>query len=94
MGIATTRPFKLFGRTLTLNVAASEGDISVEVLDQKGVPINGFSEKNCRALENVDSLRAPVNWTGLRGLAGLEGQTIRLRFRLRNAALFAFQVQP
>lgn len=93
-GIATTHPFKLVGSRLILNADARAGNISVEVLDSTGTPIKGFSAKKCRGLHQVNSLRAAVNWHSQRSLALLEGQIIRLRFRLRNAKLFAFQVQP
>jgi len=93
-GVATTRPFKLDGSRLQLNADARAGAIRVEVLDQKGTPMRGFSAEECRGLQKSDSLRAPIEWNSQRHLGELKGEVIRLRFRLRDAKLFAFQVQP
>ena len=77
-----------------LNADARAGEIRVEVLDQKGKPIRGFSAEQCHGLQEIDSLRVPVDWNAQRRLADLKGEVVRLRFRLQNAKLFAFQVQP
>jgi len=93
-GTATTRPFKLAGGRLMLNADACDAHIRVEVLDQAGRPIDGFSAEDCHSLENVNGLRLPVRWESRRSLADLEGQIIRLRFVLRHATLYAFQAHP
>jgi len=93
-GTATTRPFKLSGSRLTLNADARDGNIRIDVLDQAGRPINGLSAQDCSPLKKVDGLRKPIKWESRHSLADLEGQVIRLRFLLRNATVYAFQVKP
>jgi len=44
-------------------------------------------------IHDVDDLRVQQCWDGRADLDGLVGQTVRLRFYLRNAKLYAFQIQ-
>lgn len=88
-GSAVTVPFRwdeLSG--IELNVDASDGAASVELLDEDGRPTPGFSRNDCEPITG-DHIRAPVRFKGdIRRLAGRE---LRLRFHLTNARLFAFK---
>ena len=86
-----TKPFKLEGDCLELNVDARRGELLVEVLDAAGQPLAGYGGDNAVTYRNVDELRLSPGWP--KPLSKLKTQTIRLRFHLRNAALYAFQVQ-
>ena len=87
-GTITTKPFELTGDQLQVNV---EGDqFLVEVLNQEGSPIPGFSAQDASKYERVDELRLMPGWKN--SLSTLKGQVVRLRFHLRNASLFSFQV--
>lgn len=92
-GTVVTKPFKLEGDTLQLNVDAGRGAVAVEVLDAAGVPIPDYSGDEAPRYEHVDGLRFQPQWKQHRDLSALTGKTIHLRFRLRDADLYAFQVQ-
>jgi hypothetical protein len=92
-GTVTTRPFRLAGRHLEVNVAAPMGDVGVEVLDADGTPLEGFTGGLAASAKQIDDLRWRPQWAGGEDLAPLVGRTIRLRFRLCRARLYAFQVQ-
>ncbi len=92
-GTVTTKPFKVEGGKLEINVDASHPDSSfcVEVLDAKGRPISGFSKADYRSDERVDQLRFQPQWKNA-DFASLKDKVIRLRFHLRNADLYAFKI--
>ena len=90
-GSLVTRPFKLAGTKLQLNVSATAGRIRVEVLDAQRNPLPGFSGSDAPWQTAVDSLRWQPQWKT--DLAPLRGKLIRLRFQLENASLYAFQIK-
>ena len=87
------RDFRLEGEELQVNVDAHAGSISVEVLDESGQPLAGFSAADAAAKERIDDLRFRPRWKGGVNLASLTGQIVRLRLTLRNASLYSVQVQ-
>jgi hypothetical protein len=93
-GTVTTKPFKLEGGHLRLNVDAGDGKVRVEVLDAAGKPIPSFSGESAIAYQGVDALRLEPTWKDHRELSALTGRTVRLKIHLNNARLFAFQIQP
>ncbi len=88
-GIVLTRPLVWRGSTLWINAAASEGEVEVEILDEDGVVLEDWSRTQALPLSE-DGVRQAVNWHGSGDLGNLKGQLVRLRFYLRNAALYAF----
>jgi hypothetical protein len=93
LGTITTKPFKLQGDTLEVNVDAKEGRFYAEVLDADGKPISGFAAEQARSYDGIDALRLEPQWQSSKDLSPLRGKTIRLKFYLRNAKLYAFQVK-
>ena len=93
-GVLVTKPFRLDGNCLEMNVdaKANEGKFRVEVLDESGNAIPGYSGRDAPSFQNVDSLRFRPRWKGTADLSALQGKTIRLRFRLRRSRLYAFQI--
>jgi hypothetical protein len=91
-GIIETKPFQLVASGLQLNLDAQQGALQVEVLDDNGNPISGFAKSDSESLSNVDGLRLQPQWNQHDDLSLLVGQTIRLRFYLQGATLYAFQV--
>ncbi len=87
-----TTPLLRFGEgELELNTAASGGGcVKVDVLDEKGQPIEGFSGGAAPCLCG-DSLRLPVRWSG-GGAGQLAGRPVRFKFLLTEAKLYSFQV--
>lgn len=91
LGELITKPITFEGGRLTLNLSTSAaGGIFVEIQDAAGKPIPGFTMAECREL-NTDDLACVVSWKNGSDLSSLSGKPIRLRFRLKDADLFALQ---
>jgi len=90
IGYMTTRPLIFEGNRLELNVTADSGFVRVELLDEKGLPIPGFTLDECDSIR-TDTVRQTVTWNGKSGVTGLVGRVVRLRFQMKNSKLFAFQ---
>ena len=86
---ATTLPLKFRGDRLTLNTKAS-GWIKVAVADENGKPIRGFGFDDCNPIKG-DFIDRTVTWKSGRTLGALRGKTVRLKFQMQNAKLFALQ---
>src|SRR5436190_10502084 len=86
-GIVVTKPLTFKGTRLLVNLAA-KGSLRVSLLDDSGKAIPGFENAEATG----DSLSQEIRWAS--DLAALEGKTVRLRFELRDAKLFAFQFVP
>lgn len=92
-GVFTTRAFELQSPNITINADASGGRILTEVLDGESKVIPGFGKDHAIPLSDVDDLQLEPKWREKR-LAELSRQTIRLRFHLESATMFAFDVTP
>jgi hypothetical protein len=89
-GTLTTRPLRFSGQHLFVN-ATIAGELRVEVLDETGRVIEPFTSGQCVPLTG-DSTRHRVEWKSRSSLDGLAGQSLRFRFRLSRARLYAFWV--
>lgn len=85
-GTIVTKPFKSEGDKLEVNVDAGDGWVRIELLDEAGKEIPGFSGKAAKQHKGVDKLRLTPKWE----LSKLKGTTMKLRFTLQNAKLYAF----
>jgi hypothetical protein len=92
-GNVVTRPFRLEGRELLLNVEARGGEVKVGVLDAEGQPIAGYALDDAWGYRGSDELRLKPRWKDNPDLSALRGRDVRLEFRLQNANLFSFQVR-
>ncbi len=91
-GYVLTRPIVMEGKSLHLNVTALQGEVRAEILDAEGQQVlSGFSQRECIPV-GVDSLNAELKWKTVE-VSSLVGKTVRLRFILRNASLYAFWVK-
>jgi hypothetical protein len=90
-GTLVTKPFVLEGKDIAINAAARSGEMVIEILDAAGQPIPGFTRADAEPLDGKDGLRLRPRWSS-RSPASLEGRTVRLRFTLKNASLYAFRV--
>ena len=88
-----TKPFELEGGRLEVNVDARAGRIQVEILNEDGKALLGLSGKDAAEYQAVDDLRLRPAWQNGKDLSALKGKVVRIRFRLRNARLYAFQIQ-
>jgi len=94
-GELVTKPIRFAGGNLTLNFATSgAGSVQVEVQDADGRPVPGYALDDCPPIFG-DRLDKVVRWTAPGGdVRSLAGQTVRLRFVLRDADLYSFQFVP
>ena len=88
-GTVLTRPLTLGRGKLFVNADADGGEITAEIVDAAGKPIAPFAVTNCQPVTD-DSVRQRMTWQGARALP--KG-TVRLRFRLKSAKLYAFWVE-
>lgn len=89
-GTVTTRPYRLAGTKLILNVKSDYGKVLVELLDESDKPVRGFGKEDCHAVQ-ADSCDAEVAW-GRRSLAEVRDIPIKLKFHLHNARLYSYRV--
>ena len=79
------------GKSLHLNVDAPQGEVRGEILDAEGTQVlSGFSREECIPVRG-DGLNVGLKWKKAE-VSALAGKTIRLRFTLRNARLYAFWI--
>lgn len=92
-GVVVTQPFRVTDQTRILaNAIANPGGyLLVELLDERGDPIAGFSRGDAIPFED-NAVYHPVAWQKQPDLTPLEGQIIQIRFILRRARLFAFRL--
>ena len=86
-GVLRTVPVVGEIETLTLNADADEGSIRVQILDEHGLPLPGFTYADCASMRH-DGFAVPVECAG--DFATLAGQPIQLEFYVTNARLFGF----
>ncbi|MCA9103406.1 MAG: hypothetical protein KDA63_19760 [Planctomycetales bacterium] len=92
-GEIVTRPITFSGSELVLNYQADAGGgVSVEILDEAGEPIDGFTSSDADRLEG-DSVRGVVSWNGSSDLSKLAGKPIRLRIDAKDADIYSLRFQ-
>lgn len=89
-GTVVTKSFKLEGDELEVNVDAKDGWVRVELLDEAGKDILGFSGKAAKRHKAEDELRMVPQWKSRGDLSSLKGKIVKLKFTLQNAKLYAF----
>jgi len=90
-GELITRPLRFQGKQLLINYATSAGgNLRVELQDAAGKPLPGFTLADCPALVG-DTIEQPVKWTTGGDVSSFSGQTVRLRFVMQEADLYALR---
>ena len=92
-GMMTTKPLTFSGQRLVINAEVNGGSLTVELLDAEGKVIPGYSQADCQVILG-DYLEQEVRWSGTSDIRSLQGRSVRLRFGLKKAKLFAFQFLP
>jgi hypothetical protein len=77
---------------LYTNVKDGEGEVRVELQDEHGKTIPGYSSEECNPIKGHLADRA-VSWAGGKDLSALDGRSVRFKFVLRNAKLFSYSVE-
>jgi hypothetical protein len=90
-GSILTPPLRFQGSRLEFNLDTGAGGVGrVEILDERGGPIDGFRLQDADAL-NGNSVRTPASWRGKTDVSSLAGRVVRLHLKMRSARLYAFQ---
>jgi hypothetical protein len=87
-GTLTTRTVRFTGKHLFVNADAKGGELTAEVLDERGNVVAGLSRKDC-VVVRADKTRQAVTWKDGK-LDRVAGKPVKLRFHLKKAKLFAF----
>jgi hypothetical protein len=92
-GEMLSKPLTFDGSRLLLNFATSAaGGVRVELQGPDGKPLPGFSLADCQELIG-NEIERPVTWAG-GDLSRLAGQTVRLRFAMKDADIYALRFAP
>lgn len=90
-GEVITKPLIFAGTNLVINFSSSAaGGIQVEVQDERGKPIPGFTLADCPAIFG-DTIERTVHWQGGSDLSALAARVVRLRFALKDADLYSLR---
>jgi hypothetical protein len=92
-GDSITRPITFEGSRLIVNYRARDkGTLRVELQDESGTPLPGFTAADSQEYRG-DDVAAPVEWVTANELKSLAGKPLRLRFILEDAELYSFRFQ-
>ena len=86
-----TRPLRFSGTELRLNYSTSAvGSIRVEIQNIDGKAIPAFALEDCVEIYG-DKLDGPVRWKLHSDVSSLAARSVRLRFVMSDADLYAFR---
>lgn len=88
-GTLTTETVTFDGKHLFVNVDAPEGSLKVEILDENGNVLEGFSESNA---VTGDLTKSKVFFGNNDDISSLSGKNVKFRFTLTNGKLYSFWV--
>ncbi|MFA5687718.1 MAG: hypothetical protein WC959_00985 [Kiritimatiellales bacterium] len=96
-GVVETKLLRFSGTQMVLNYKTKAkhfrydgGSVQVEIVDEGGYPVEGFSLSDCEKLQG-DSIEQAVVWKSGRTLGMLDGVPVRFRFHMKYADLFSFR---
>ena len=92
-GEMRTKPLRFTGKELLLNVSTSAaGSVWVEIQDETGTPIPGYTRDDCDEIIGDDIART-VSWHDKSDVSALADKPIRLRFLMKDADLYSIRFQ-
>jgi hypothetical protein len=90
-GTLETKLFRFVGDELSMNYATSAaGSLRIEIQDDQGKPIPGFSEKESIDIIG-DEIDRVVRWKAGSSVRALEGRPIKLRLSMIESDLFSIR---
>jgi len=90
-GEMLSKPFIFDGKALELNYSTSAaGVILVELLDEEGNKLPGYSMEECQPIIGNEISRT-VYWNKSNDLSKLVGKPVKMRIYLKDAAVFSFK---
>jgi hypothetical protein len=88
-GTVTTRPLTFAGKELHLNFSTgAAGHVAVELQDEAGVPLPGFTEADCLS-QTYDDIDRVIRWKAGSDVSAHAGRPVRLKFHLRDADVYS-----
>lgn len=89
-GYVVTKPLVLNGNFIDLNFSTSSvGYVKVVLTDEFGKEIPGFGEQDANKMIG-DKIDAQVAWSSGSSISSLRNKTVRIKFILKDADVFAF----
>lgn len=90
-GWFVTPVLTISGRRLEINAETrGKGQLLIELQDENGKPIPGYSLQDCRPVRG-DSVRQVVTWKGHKDMKALKTNRVRMKVEMKDASLYAFQ---
>ena len=91
-GVLTTEKISFDGKFLFVNADAKE--LQVELLDEKGNVLPGFSKEECNVLKDVNSTKQMITWKSKKTLPDNSRNVVKVRFHVEDGDLYAFWISP
>lgn len=93
-GEFTTPPLRFRGDQLVLNIdTAASGEAQVEIIEEAGRAVPGHTFADCDLIHSSNQISRVVTWRGSSDVSKLADKPVRLRIRLLDTDLYAFQFQ-
>jgi hypothetical protein len=90
-GELVTKPFTFSGSKLEINFETSAaGGVQVEIQDENGSPIPGFTLTDCPEMIGDDIDRV-ISWVGGTDVSRLAGKVVHLHFVMKDADLYSLR---
>ncbi len=95
-GSLKTEPIVFDGKYLFVNadVKGKKSQLLVELLDENGDPIEGFTKADCLGLKKTDSTKAMITWKNNKDLSSIANKPIQMKFYLKDGNLYSFWISP
>ena len=90
-GVLLTRKLKFSGKYLFVNIDGAQGQLLAEICQEDGKPITGFRREDSIPV-SANSTKQLLTWKDKDSLESLMDQTIRIRFYVTRAKLYAFWI--
>jgi hypothetical protein len=92
-GTLTTIPIQPAGSHIYVNADASDGEVAVQILDESRRVLPGYGYEYSLPIRK-DGTRLEVKWKEGVSRTPILGQTVRFQFRLRQASIYSFWIEP
>lgn len=92
-GEITTSTLTFSGSYFFVNANLENGDMKVEIINEDGSIIPGFSKNDCKSIAG-NSVKKRVEWSNSSTLESLKNKKVRFKFYITNGEIFSFWVSP
>lgn len=95
-GFLLTEKLSFDGKYFFVNadVRNKKGKLLVELLDENGQSITGFTKKDCIAMKKENSTKYMISWKNNKDLSSIKNKIIRVKFYLTDGDLYSFWISP